>query len=127
MEKVMIMGCACVIISSLTPEEIERIKAYEPKSLTLTRDRDEPFTIDIDAGPGCITKENAVYSRVKSTNGKATITILLDPKTEDRTKAVSNEIGASLLKLDELEKQLLTRNECVKGMENTVLSMISRE
>lgn len=127
MERVMIVGCACVIISSLSPEEIDRIKAYEPKALTLTRDGEDCFSIDIGPGQGSITESKAVYSRIRTEDGKATITIQLDPDTEDRTKAVSYKFGASLLKLDELEKQLLIRNECVKGMENTVLSMISRE
>ena len=98
MEKVMIIGCACIIISSLTPEDIDRVRLYEPKALTLTRDGEPCFSIDIGPGPGSITGSNAVYSRATAAGGKATITILLDPEMEDMTIAVSDKIGPSLLK-----------------------------
>lgn len=113
LNRVTILGCACVIISALTVEEIDSFRKYLPEALNLTDETGEKvvYSLEIDNGPGCMMPEKAVFSRVKAQDGLATITILLDPEAEDKGTLVRNQLGASLLLLNALEEQLLSRTE----------------
>ncbi len=127
MAKAMLVGCACVVFSELTPEEINRFKMYQPEALKLV-DEDNPedvFTLDIDDGPGHVEETGAVYSRTKSANGKATITILLDPEEENKLELAQKKIGRMLVKLQKLEEKLSERVDVVAEVENKANAMIS--
>ena len=130
MEKVFnratIMGCACVITSGLTVEQIEDFRKYLPEALKLTDEMsgEGVFSIDLDDGPGCITEEKAVFIRTRTPDGKATITVVLDPEIEDKRETVRDKIGASLVALNRLEEQLLGKldelGETVRRMDNMI-------
>ena len=125
MGKVIIAGCACIYFSSLTPEEVDRYKTYAPDALTLyDEDNEVIFTLDIDNSPGNITLEKAVLSRSKSTDGKATITILIDPEKEDKPGLIREKIGLALLLLEDLEEQLLENIGKLKGRQDKMDAMI---
>lgn len=126
--KATIMGCACVIFSSLTPDEIKRYKSYHPEALRMIdEDSGEPvFSIDLDSKkPGSLTEDGAVFSTVTSADGKATITILIDPECEDRVSLVEAQIGGALLKLSELENQLVEKLPTLEEEQKTVIRSIS--
>ena len=125
MENVTLMGCACVVVSSLEPEQIERYMWLDPEALTMTDDSGNGFRISVDDGPGRLEGDEAVFSRVKTAEGKATITILLDPDIEDKKKAVLKDLGPALLKLDELEKRLLGRENRLQEMEDRMKALLS--
>ena len=125
MENVTLMGCACVVVSSLEPEQIERYMWLDPEALTMTDDSGNGFRISVDDGPGRLENDEAVFSRVKTAEGKATITILLDPDIEDKKKAVLKDLGPALLKLDELEKRLLGRENRLQEMEDRMKALLS--
>ena len=128
MKKAVVMGCSCVIISDLTPEELDSFKKYMPEALTLV-DPDSPdssFSLDIDDGPGHIADTTAAYSRAKSADGKATITVILDPEADDKLDLVQGTIGPSLLKLDALEKKLLDQREQLAETVNTMKALIDQ-
>ena len=125
--KVIVAGCACVVFSELTPEEIERFKRYQPDALTMC-DENNPetvFTVDIDDGPGKLEDSEAVFSRTKSVEGKATITILLDPEEEDKPAMVQEKLGPALLRLRELEAALLSRMDGLAEAEKKVSAMLT--
>ncbi len=125
--KAVIMGAACVIFSSLTPEEVDRFKAYRPESLILVdEEREEIFTLDIDDGPGNLSNEKAVLSRAKSAEGKATITIVLDPEAEDKLDLVKKKLGPAMLRLEALENQLLGMTGDLEETETRIKSMFSQ-
>ena len=127
MLKAVVMGAACVIFSSLTPEDVDRVKAYRPESLILTDESgEEIFTLDIDDGPGSLSNEKAVLSRAKSAEGKATITILLDPEAEDKLALVQKNLGPAMLRLETLEKQLIEMTGDLEAMEMRIKSMFSQ-
>ena len=126
MEKALVMGCACVVVSSLTPQEIDRFNRYDPDALVLRQEGEPVFSIRMDDGPGSLLEDAANYSRTVSADGKATITILLDPDAEDKAALVRKNVGASLLKLDELEKQIAGRIEHLQEMETAAGSLISQ-
>lgn len=125
--KVVIMGSACVIISSLTPEDVDRYKNYHPEALTMVDEDDaEVFALDIDNGPGRLSNEKAVLSRAKSSDGKATITILLNPEEEDKVTLVQKRLGAALLRLEDMEKCLIEKNGKLKSSEEQVKAMLTQ-
>lgn len=117
-----IMGCACIITSALTVEQIEQYKLCRPEPLELTDDNKTIVALDIDDGPGYIDGNNVVYSRVKDPEGRATITLLLDPEAEDKVELVRKRIGATLLRLNDLEEQMLQK---IGDVETEIVKMNS--
>ena len=123
MAKAVVFGCACVIISELTPEDVKRYQLYQPDMLTLA---DESYKVDLDDdGPGCICDDRASLSKTTSADGKATITVLLDPENDDKTELVRAKIGPCLVKLDRLENQLLAGLEEITKEEDRANAMIT--
>ena len=127
MEKAVVMGCACVVVSSLTPEQIESAKRYAPEVLNLTDETgEEVYSLDIEKGqPGRVDDDEAVYSECKTADGKATITILIDPEGEDKARMVQEQLGASLLKLHRLEEQILERMDGIIEKETQARKLIT--
>ena len=127
MEKAVVMGCACVVVSSLTPEQIESAKRYAPEVLKLTNETgEEMYSLDIEKGqPGRVDDDEAVYSECKTADGMATITILIDPEGEDKARMVQEQLGASLLKLHRLEEQILERMDGITENETQARELIS--
>ncbi len=125
--RVLVAGCACVITSLLTYEEIERYKRYHPEALTMVDEDDghAVFTIDVTDGPGCLTKSRAEFSRMKSADGKATITVLLAPDINDKEAAVKAQICPCLAHLDELEQQLLEKLSMLNDEESKACNMVT--
>ncbi len=106
--KAVVMGCACVIFSSLTPDEIRSFKNLHPEALKVNDEENGvTFTIDVDDSPGHITDEGATFSNVTSAAGKATITVLLDPEIGDPVTAVKEKIGGPLMRLIKQEEHLM--------------------
>ena len=66
----------------------------------------------------------AVYSRTKSADGKATITLLLNPDTENKLELAQEKIGPILVKLQKLEAKLLESVEVVAEIEKKANSLI---
>ena len=106
--RALIVGCACVVQSRLTPEQIERFNIYNPEALKIRNENGETiFTLDIGEGGGHIEKDSAAYSKATTADGKATITILTDPDCDDRKQLVMESIGSGILLLDQLEEKLV--------------------
>lgn len=120
-----VLGCACVVVSNLTPEEIELCEVMDPDALKLEGETGAEFRISVDEGPGRLIDEEAVFSRVKTADGKATITMLLDPEMEDRDKTIMKALGSALTKLDALEKRLVLCEAGAADMENRMIALMS--
>lgn len=126
MAKAIVMGCACVVVSELTPEDVERRKRFDPDALVLKNEIGETVCeLDLSDGPGCMEADRIELSTTKSADGRATITILLDPDAEDKTDMVRKHLGPVLLSLDALEKKLTESADGVKEMEARVGAMIT--
>ena len=123
-----VMGSACIVKSTLKPEEIRTLKKLHPEELVMTdEDGDPVFAIDIDEGiPGTINSNGACFGNSTSENGNATITVLLDPETEDPVGMVYEKLGKALVNLDKMEKQLAEKIPELQEEERRVRSMISR-
>ena len=106
--KVYLISSVCVIVSSLTAQEISNMKHSKPDLLQSKDENNEPFfAIDVESGYGSLKEYGAVYSDHVTCEGKATITILLDATERDLSDVISNKLGMPFYKLVQLEKQIL--------------------
>ncbi len=112
--RAVIMGCACVITSRFTVEELENFRDYLPEALVLKNEEgDILYWIGIqeEVKGGYILEDHICYSRAKTPEGKATVTLLIDPNEEDKAVCIGEAFGPALLMLEKLEKQMLSRTE----------------
>ena len=123
-----VVGSACVVKSTMTPDEIKQMKKLHPEALVMYDETDEPmFAIDIDEEvPGSINVNGACFGKATSDDGKATITVVLDPTAEDPVDLVYEKLGKALDNLDKMEKKIA---EIVPGLQEEdrrIRGMISR-
>ena len=123
-----VVGSSCVIKSSLTPDEIKRIKKFHPEAMTMVDEDGEPvFAVDIDErSPGSINCNGACFGNATSTDGMATITVLLDPTAEDTTELVYERLGSALADLSEMEDSFADIIPTLDEEEHKVRAMITR-
>ena len=121
-----VVGSSCVIKSTLTPAEIKRIKKFHPEALSMEAENGEPvFAIDIDERiPGSINNNGACFGNATSADGKATITVVLDPTAENNVELVYEKIGRALMYLKDMEDQLAEVLPDLETEEREIRSMI---
>lgn len=126
--KAVVMASSCVIESALTPDEIKSVKKYHPEMLIMEDENGEPmFAIDIDETmPGSLNDYGACFGHPVSSDGKATITVIIDPEAEDPAAVVEEQFGHALLLLDEMETALAEVIPDLREDERRVKSMITR-
>ena len=123
-----VVGSSCVVKSTLTPAQIKLVKKMHPEALVMYDDNDEMcFRMDIDeTTPGSINTYGACFGNATSSDGKATITVVIDPTAEDAADVVYEKIGRALLYLKELEDQLTEILPQMDQEEREIRSMIIR-
>lgn len=123
-----ILGSSCVIKTALAPDDIKRVKKFHPEALVMDdEDGDPVFAIDIDEeGPGSINEYGARFGNSVSSDGKATITVLLDPTAEDTESLVYEQIGSALRYLKEMEEHVVSILPELEAEEQETRSMITR-
>ena len=123
-----IVGSSCVVKSTLTPSDIKRIKKFHPEALVMEdEDGDPVFAIDIDEEmPGSINNNGACFGNATSSDGKATITIVLDPAAENTEDLVYERLGRALMYLKDMEEQLAEALPELDTEEREIRSMITR-
>lgn len=125
--EVKIAGSAAIVISSLTPDDIKRIKKFHPEAMVMVDENGDPvFAIDIDEEtPGSINSNGACFSKTTDANGKATITVLLDPEIENPKETVYEQIGGALHNLKEMEEHIAEVLPDLEAEENEIKAMIT--
>lgn len=124
--KAIVVGSSCVVQSDLTPEQIKQVKRMHPEALVMYDENDEMiFRLDIDETiPGNINQNGACFGNATSSDGKATITVVIDPTEEHPEEIVYNKLGAALLRLKDMEAQLKDLLPDIENEENEIKSMI---
>ena len=80
--------------------------------------------MDIGEGPGKLLEDHVEYSRVSSRDGKATVTIILDPEIENKRQAIEEIVCPSLMHLDRLERQLLSKLSTLDQEHDRTINMV---
>ena len=109
--KAKIIGCACIIASAFTVDELRDFQRYMPEALTKRDEKGEPiFAISLDeTSPGSLNKYGATFSRKATKAGNATITNLLDPECDDMEDMVRDQLGSAILRLVDMEEYLMKK------------------
>ena len=123
-----IAGASCIIKSRLTPDEIKRVKKLHPEAMTMVDEEGKPvFAIDInDETPGSINNFGACFGAATSSDGKATITVNVQPDVENMEDFVYEKIGKALSCLSELEDGIVEAMPQMDEEERAVRAMITR-
>ena len=123
-----VVGSSCVVKSTLTPADIKRVKKFHPEALMMDDEDGVPvFAIDIDEDtPGEINNNGACFGNATSSDGKATITIVIDPTAEDPAELVYEKLGRALMYLKEMEKHIAEVLPDMDTEEREIRSMITR-
>ena len=99
-----VLGCAAVVVSAVNLEDWKLIEEHSPESLELKNDSGNTiFRVMTNQGPGYLAKNYAVFGTPTTADGKATITILLDPDSDDKTGIIQDALADPLLKLIKME------------------------
>lgn len=112
MAKIVIVGDAVVITSSMKLEDIKTIQKYRPDALILKDEEGEPvFRLGVckDGECGDIGKYGAEFSSAaRDGTGLATMTLSAAgaPEDQDITEFVADTIGAYIAQLNKLEASL---------------------
>ena len=103
--RIQVLGCADVVVSAVDLEDWKLVEKHAPEALTITDETGKTvFRVSTDKGPGCLVRDHAKFGAPVTQEGKATITILLDPDNEDRMGMVRDVLASPLLDLIEIEK-----------------------
>ena len=126
--KVQIMGCACIIISEFSLDELTEMQKYMPEAMTGRDEKGEPvFAISIDEeGSGLLNSYGAEFSRMKTSQGKATITALIDSDCGDAETWVKEKLGSAILSLIDLEEDLKKKLADLHERKNRLNNYISK-
>ena len=106
-----IAGSSCIVTSDISLETLKTIKKYRPKALNLYegegKEKELVFSIDLsEKTGGNMNKYGATFGPHASADGKATLTLLIDPEETEPLKAVTEKIGPAMLLLNKLEATL---------------------
>ena len=130
MAKILAVGKALVVTSTLKLDEIETVKKYRPDSLVLYEgegDKKEPvFAIGVAGGngDGNINKFGASFDG-KNPEGYAQITMFMNIHEGENVKdVIADEIGVAILRLGELEEKLPAVIEEIKAEKAAIQATI---
>ena len=109
MAKIKVVGDAVVVESEVTLESLKKVEKYRPKKLYLyAEDGKTPiYRVCTTGGEGVINANGASFCGVsRDGSGKATITIGIPSGVQNTTDYIEDTIGASILRLSEVEAGL---------------------
>lgn len=115
---VKVLGSACIVESAMTPEEIALLEKFQPKALSfydyVNMQDVEVYRVALAKdGAGSLNKYGATFGG-KSSTGKAIATMVIPCDVEDPKKWVVDNIGASLLNLNRVERLAVADLQQVK-------------
>ena len=117
--RIQVLGCAAVVISAVDLEDWKLVEKHDPDALTTVDGKGNVlFRVTTDNGPGCLVKERAEFGASVTQDGKATITILLDPDNDDKMGMVRDALAGPLMDLIAIEKTVpALKNDVLKKLE----------
>lgn len=102
--EIVIAGNACVVRSGVDLEAWKKVLKYDPKFGLYDEDGNPTFIVNVDSSVGKMNLYGATFSDSPAHDGKAVLTVLVDPDAKDKVESVTEKLGNALLRLNELEK-----------------------
>ena len=127
MAKIKVVGNAAVITSTLTLGDIALVKAYRPEALALKggeNGKEEVFRIGMCIDPyGDVSAAGMMFG-AENAEGKAIITELVSPVSDDIKSELADKYGAALVNLGKLEEILPGVIEEIKAEREALMASI---
>lgn len=125
--RINVSGCAAVVVSDVKLDDWKRIAKMDPDSLALIDEETEEvmFRVCTGEGPGSMNENGVMFGTAVDGEGKATVTILLDPQAEDKLEMIRDSVGRALLDLNALEAEVPTILEQINEMEKQINDCIT--
>lgn len=102
-----ISGACAILVSDVARESWERVEKYAPEALKIVDEEGETiFKVKTTCGTGSVNEYGVCFGTYTNEGGKATVTVALDEEIEDKKAAVKDIMGAALLDLNSIEKEL---------------------
>ena len=120
-----ISGASVVVVSDVTLEDWKRVEKYAPEALKIVdEDGETVFKVKTCGSGGSINEYGVCFGVHTNEGGKATVTVLLDEDVDDKLAAVKEIMGAALLDLNEIEKDLPTLLKDIADKEAEIEKLI---
>lgn len=104
-----IVGGVAVIESGAALATIKKLQKYRPDSLTLFegtgKDKEPVFVVGAGSGHGTINRYGVSFGTATTTDGKATVTLMIPEGTTDAKAWVKETVGVAILNLNKVEGQ----------------------
>lgn len=127
---VKIVGSACVVTSSVKLEDYKLVEKYRPEALKLYDEDNEHEVIfavsTTENEAGSIDKYGAEFGPVASSEGYATITMLIVPG-DDTREVVKEKMGVGLLRLNKIEEGIAAALESIREEDAMIEQFITEE
>lgn len=120
-----ISGASAVLVSDVTLENWQKVEKYAPEALKIVDEEGDPvFLVKTTSGAGSVNQYGVCFGSYENDGGKATVTVLLDESVEDKVAAVKDIMGAALMDLNEIEKELPELLENIAAKEAEIEALI---
>jgi len=104
-----VVGGVAVIESGAKLADIKKLAKYRPAALSLFegtgKEKTEVFKVGAGAGNGSISKYGVSFGSATTTDGKATVTMMIPEGTADPKAWVKEAVGVAILNLNKVEAQ----------------------
>lgn len=124
--KIVILGAAAVLVSGVKLEDWKLVEKHMPEALQVAdQDGDPVFRVAACSGGGSVNQYGICWGNHTDEEGRATVTALLDEGVEDKKAAVTDIMGAALLKLTEMEQAIPSLLEEIREKQQEIAKYIA--
>lgn len=110
-----IVGGVAVIESGAKLADIKKLAKYRPAALSLFqgsgKEKEEVFKVGVGSGNGSVGKYGVSFGSATTTDGKATVTLMIPEGTTDPKAWVKEAVGVAILNLNKVEAQFTAAND----------------
>ena len=120
-----VAGSAVVIRSKYKLDEWKTALKFDPDYGIYDEEGDPVFKVFISKGPGCLSNNGIEWADIPDKDGYAIVTVIIDPKEEDKEGFVKEKLGLALLRLRDVEEDLENVIKEAKENQQEIDEMVS--
>ena len=110
-----VVGGVAVIESGAKLADIKKLAKYRPASLSLFegtgKEKEEVFRVGTGSGQGSVNKYGVSFGTATTTDGKATVTLMIPEGTANAKEWVKDTVGVAILNLNKVEAQFAAASD----------------